>query len=364
MLGNSELCVTDLYHATVHSTDGDIAYGDTNCYTVLHKPQWMSYFTVGDELHFFGVPLYAQADSLVRVLAVDTKNDSSILEFRLHVYPQPQLLSARKIVAIEDSLCTYRLQFNKPMSVTIGAHPQWLSVDSQQVVGTPDIEHLRDTMMLFTAYDPQCGTTIEDTIFIEVQHVNHAPRLLTDSLPMAVEYAPYEAQIVAADKDTVIEDVRLRYKLIPNTSWLYIDSLTGRLSGTPMLRHLEDTAFQVVVFDQQELSDTGFYTVSIYRLSNDTTLQNICLTAGLDTLNLVDTVASEVENIRIEAIANHPNATVTDTGIFVLNSGSNVFDIKVVAEDTAFSTIYTVSIYRLSNDTTLRSIYVTAGLDT
>jgi hypothetical protein len=62
-----------------------------------------------------------------------------------------------------------------------------------------------------------------------------------------------------------------------------------------------------------------------------------------------------VESIRIVATATHPNATVTDTGVFALNFGQNIFDIKVVAEDTAVAKIYTVSVFRQSRPTAVAS---------
>jgi hypothetical protein len=44
-----------------------------------------------------------------------------------------------------------------------------------------------------------------------------------------------------------------------------------------------------------------------------------------------------------------------DTGVFALNFGQNVFDIKVVAEDMEFSKNYTVNVFRQSISTAIAS---------
>jgi hypothetical protein len=96
----------------------------------------------------------------------------------------------------------------------------------------------------------------------------------------------------------------------------------------------------------EDVIDTGFYTLSIYRLSSDTTLQSLVVTAGLDTLNLTDTVTTTVESIAIAAIATHPNATVVDTGRQALSVGANLFMVSVIAENGIDTGVYTIAVYR------------------
>ncbi|MDL2239967.1 cadherin-like beta sandwich domain-containing protein, partial [Bacteroidales bacterium OttesenSCG-928-L14] len=70
----------------------------------------------------------------------------------------------------------------------------------------------------------------------------------------------------------------------------------------------------------------------------------------------------DIDEIEIIAITNHEEATVSgDTGIQQLSVGNNVLEITVTAEDENYSEIYTVNVYRKSNDTTLSDLTVNAG---
>jgi len=68
-----------------------------------------------------------------------------------------------------------------------------------------------------------------------------------------------------------------------------------------------------------------------------------------NTLNYTSTVANNIDNINIQAIAEDPNATVTGNGDHPLVIGDNQIEITVTAEDNTFR-MYTIHVYREPSD--------------
>ena len=103
------------------------------------------------------------------------------------------------------------------------------------------------------------------------------------------------------------------------------------------------------------------YSISVYRLSNDATLQSLSVAVDAYSVylspvfnsaqfNYSVAVPNSTERIAIYAVTNHLEATVTGTGFKNLNSDST-FNIAVTSEDGTVERIYTVNITRdgLSN---------------
>ncbi|MDL2228578.1 cadherin-like beta sandwich domain-containing protein, partial [Odoribacter sp. OttesenSCG-928-L07] len=110
------------------------------------------------------------------------------------------------------------------------------------------------------------------------------------------------------------------------------------------------------------------YTINVYRESNDATLLNLDVSYGeLDpefassTFEYDVTVDYAVNQIEIYALTNNPNATVNGHGLQTLGVGDNTFIVTVIAEDEAFSEIYTINVYRLSGDATLSNLAISNG---
>jgi hypothetical protein len=266
-LEESALCMQNAYEGFITSIDGDVAFGDTNYYTVLQKPLWLSYSIAGDTVHLWGdVALSTQSDWLITVLAVDSKNDSTIAHFPINAQ-RLYLLSSSIDTAVEDTHYSYQLQFNRlPDEPTFSfLHlPNWLQMDDQcRLVGTPQIHDLSDTLVHFTVSDHQCPVRTEQTLAIHVRHVNHAPVITTEQLPVAYEGESYNASVSAFDIDSLIEDVGLQYAISPASSWLHVDPQTGMLSGMPLTQHISDTAFLVTVQDKQGYSDAKMLNIPL-----------------------------------------------------------------------------------------------------
>ncbi len=90
MLSDSVLSEKNSFETYITSTDGDIAFGDTNFYTILEKPEWLNYNIKGDTIYLTANGTDPE-HSILRVLAVDTQNDSTEVEFSLFFEPYEQM---------------------------------------------------------------------------------------------------------------------------------------------------------------------------------------------------------------------------------------------------------------------------------
>jgi hypothetical protein len=275
-LKENAFCTQNAYKGFVTSVDGDVAFGDTNYYTVLQKPSWLSYSIAGDTVRLWGnIEVSTQNDLFIKLLAVDSKNDSTIAAFQINAQ-QLYILSASTDTAVEDQRYAHQIQFSRlPNEPTFSfvRLPGWLQMDDQyRLVGTPQIHDLSDTLVHFTVSDRQCPVAAEHTLAIHIEHVNHAPVITTARLPLAYEGESYSAQVRAFDVDRLVEDPELRYTLVPSWSWLSIDAQTGMLSGEPLAQHAGDTVFQITVQDKQGERDTKTFTVpfAVLKLSSYT----------------------------------------------------------------------------------------------
>ena len=161
----------------------------------------------------------------------------------------------------------------------------------------------------------------------------------------------------------------------------YTGSVSGSVSGITITATKNDTYAAVTGDGQKTLaamgSDNSFpitvtaengtmrtYAVNIRRKSSDATLQSLAVSNGTlspafapGTVTYYDTVPNSLNSIAITAEKNYLPADVTGTGVKSLDVGDNHFDITVTAED-GTKKVYTVSVHKLSNDATLRSLAV------
>jgi hypothetical protein len=151
-------------------------------------------------------------------------------------------------------------------------------------------------------------------------------------------------------------------------------SVEGNISDSTLTQITVDdtiyTTFKIKV-TAEDMATTKTYTVTIRRAkpaSNDITLKSLGVSSGIAnfdpyTLHYYDTVASHIEMVDITGVPNHPEALVIGNVIGKkLDFGDNLLPIIVVAEDGSESNPpYTVTIYRKSNDATLKSLTVGSG---
>ena len=185
-------------------------------------------------------------------------------------------------------------------------------------------------------------------------------------------------------------DATLRYLAVSNATLfpefnpdilIYTDTVpnsTGRVAVTAEQNH--DSATVTVERDRSlivgdntvditvtaEDGTQKVYTVSIHRLSNDATLKSLTINNGAVPLSFYSHVFEygvevDVPDITIDCKATNKEATVLNAGAKSLNPGENVFTVTVNAEDyptTGTTETYTITVYRLSNDATLKYLTV------
>jgi uncharacterized protein YjdB len=125
-----------------------------------------------------------------------------------------------------------------------------------------------------------------------------------------------------------------------------------------------DNTFTVTV--TPEGKQAIVYTIDVHRKSIDATLK--FLTAGgralsLDTLYHNITFPNATSTFNIAAEANYPLATVSGTGNQTLEEGYNPISVTVTSEEGSDSTCYTVMVYVIYSDATLKSLTLYNPLD-
>ena len=118
MLSDSVVCERSLFEAYVTSTDGDVAFGDINNYTILQKPIWLDYDIKGDTIYLSGIldeyPVTGliREESILRILAVDTKNDSATVDFLFYIIPQVPIVEKGNLLCqiIRSSSTEYHVK--------------------------------------------------------------------------------------------------------------------------------------------------------------------------------------------------------------------------------------------------------------
>jgi hypothetical protein len=179
MLSDSIICENSLFSAYVTSTDGDVYFGDTNYYAVLQKPAWLNYEIKNDTVYLFGIPLgdhvngLTRQDSLLRIIAIDTKNESTTTDFLIHITPHVRILSATKDTAVVGQYYSYSIvvdNYGKDIFISFLNIPQWLHMDEpNHFSGIPDIHNLNDTILRFVTLDvKECKTYAEHEIIINI----------------------------------------------------------------------------------------------------------------------------------------------------------------------------------------------------
>jgi hypothetical protein len=259
MLSDSIVCEGNIFRAYLTSTDGDMAFGDTNHYTILQKPTWLNFRTRNDTVYFVGIPegdtmngLIYQ-DSLLRILAVDTKNDSTMVEYLIRITPRLQILSAVRDTAIEDQRYAYPLVVNRNeeelqnVSFSLVNFPKWLYPDkSNQLSGTPNIANLGDTLLRFAAYDKNCKMYVEQEAIISI----------LPSPPTKISHVSGNCsiQIIKSQENLYYAEVQTKR----NINFQYqIYSVGGTLLFSSSVQHLTENS-NLIPFNMNQYSN-GIY---------------------------------------------------------------------------------------------------------
>ncbi|MDR0612570.1 MAG: cadherin-like beta sandwich domain-containing protein, partial [Dysgonamonadaceae bacterium] len=165
--------------------------------------------------------------------------------------------------------------------------------------------------------------------------------------------------------DTLEYKVSVPYSIDTVTIFAKEGVFANTFSGAGFKRlNVGENTFEIVVTAESGIH-TETYTVKVYRQSpdvTDATLKNLTLNSGAIPLKFQPSilkyrveVEGEVSEIEIDCEAN-PGTTVSNAGVHTLDYGENVFTVTVKAED--FETQYTITVYRLRNDATLKYLVI------
>ena len=130
----------------------------------------------------------------------------------------------------------------------------------------------------------------------------------------------------------------------------FVQGVTS-IAGDAGAGTIQSTGKTLQIYQQLD-SDT---TLSALAVKNGTTNYPLTPTFSSSTKSYTAYVPNAIENATIEATATKGTSTVTLPGVQVLNVGANNASVGVEAQDGSTDT-YTVNIYRLSNDDTLKSL--------
>jgi hypothetical protein len=252
-----------LYTTRLWVTDQDSSlFGDRTKYRFYGTPSpWLVLDSVSGLLS--GTPQIENLKDTVFVIeAYDGKGGTvqrrfSVLVF--HINHPPEIFSIAPTSAKEDSLYRYQLivydvdtLVGDVMHYTLTRHPAWLGINAQSglVSGTPQGVNVGDTLATVHVSDSKGGTATQ-TFSIAITHTNHAPVFATTVLPAATEDSLYTTQLWATDQDSSLFGDRIAYRFTTSSSWLSIDSVSGRLTGTPRIQNLKDTLFRIEAADEK-----------------------------------------------------------------------------------------------------------------
>lgn len=179
-------------------------------------------------------------------------------QFVLHIRHNnlPTFVSDPELNAREDSMYSYKASATDKDSSQGDdviryrlLSPSWLSVDTLTglITGPPRLKNLSDTIVDVEAYD-LWGGIAEQRFTLRVQHVNHAPNIISSPVTISKEDTAYAYKVLASDVDTSIGDA-VHFKLLVHPQWLTLDTVTGYLRGKPGRKDIGDTMVVIAVED-------------------------------------------------------------------------------------------------------------------
>jgi hypothetical protein len=248
-----------LYHGKVFAADQDTIFGDTFKFQLAHAPAWLTIDSMMGTLS--GIPRGVNVkDTTITVRVVDNHGGFTTQAAALsvtHTNHAPQFVTTILPAATEDSLYQSKIYaadqdsalFGDILSYRWKIRPSWLSLDTNTgiISGTARFKSAFDTTLTLIASDQKGGLT-EKAFALSVVHVNHPPQILSVTAPVGKEDSLYHGKVFAADQDTIFGDT-FKFQLTHAPTWLFVDSITGLLSGVPRSKDVGDTVATIHVTD-------------------------------------------------------------------------------------------------------------------
>ncbi|RMF07381.1 MAG: T9SS C-terminal target domain-containing protein [Candidatus Neomarinimicrobiota bacterium] len=231
-----------VYHMS--ATDVDL---DPVQFQVLHLPSWL----IRDGLQILGTPREGDLDTSFTLIASDSQlADTARVDITVQpVNDPPVYTGGLQAGATEDIPFVYYPRAADPEDSTItfsyAYGPQWLSFETDSLVGTPREGDL-DTVFALHFTDGDISDSVE--IALTVQPVNDPPRITSPATFTFTEHIPDTFQLAAIDPD----DSTLFWSLWQAPPWAWVSHDT--LFGTPEEGDSDITA--VLVVSDGDLTDT------------------------------------------------------------------------------------------------------------
>ncbi|MFN0157982.1 MAG: putative Ig domain-containing protein [Bacteroidota bacterium] len=276
---------------------------------IVDGPEWLSINSETGRLS--GVALnHGQSSQPVRIRVTTDTGDTLEYRYDLHVIHQnhpPDISAFPDTLAFEDSLYTHAIQasdrdteyFGDSLSYHLIAGPMWMQVDSIAGVlsGTPLASDVGDTVGTLMVTDRNGGVALQQ-FRLKTYHTNHAPVFITQPVTSASEDSLYQYYAYSMDVDSILFGDKIKYSLLGEGGWLFVDSSTGLLSGTPRIYNLADTLVTIVATDDSGAVAEQSFVIRVQHVNHQPVIQSIpVLKAVEDSTYRYAVVATDVDTL-------------------------------------------------------------------
>ncbi|HTY10376.1 MAG TPA: putative Ig domain-containing protein [Bacteroidota bacterium] len=279
-----------LYQTRVYASDQDSAlFGDVVHYKLSLRPVWLKIDSVSGIITGTASGINAQ-DTTVTATAYDGKGGSSSQSYAIHVVHTnhaPVIVSIAVTHAAEDTLYRYAVWGSDQDSALFGdrvhyhltTRPSWITIDSVLglISGTPHAQNVGDTVVTVQVSDGKGGTATQ-SYPLTITHTNHPPVIMQLPDTLAREDTLYQSKVWATDQDSALYGDRVHYALLNKPSWITIDSVLGKLSGTPIGASAVDTILNLQAYDGKGGLATKRMTLHVLRVNHPPVILSTALT--------------------------------------------------------------------------------------
>jgi hypothetical protein len=174
--------------------------------------------------------------------------------------------------------------------------------------GYPRGSNVGDTTFVIKVTDGK-GGSVSQVCTLKVVHTNHAPKFTCTTLTNAQEDNIFNNIVHATDQDSLLFGDRIKYRFISNPKWLQLDTISGRVYGTPHIADLSDSIVAIQANDNNGGTVTQQFNIHVIHTNH----KPVLLTEGPFTANEdsafsysvnavdVDTIIGDVLRFRLSA---------------------------------------------------------------
>jgi hypothetical protein len=266
-----------VYSYTVITNDID---GDTVTLTGTTIPSWLSWTTATGELT--GTPGNSDVGDHQVFITADDGTVDVTQEFTItvaNVNDPPTFTSTPDTSATQDAPYSYTvttddIDTGSTVTLTGTTIPNWLSLISGVLSGTPLNANVGDNSVVITANDGTVDVTQEFTI--TVANVNDPPTFTSTPVTSATQNDYYIYTVTTDDIDT---GDTITYTAPTKPNWLSLNTTTGELSGTPLNANVGDNS--VVITATDGIVDiTQSFTITVANVNDPPTFTSTPVTSA------------------------------------------------------------------------------------